>query len=239
MKKFFCLFIAIAFITGANAQAIGIGTTTPNPNAILDIFSANKGVLIPRIVDTGSVPNPLEGMIIYNRNTKTPYYHNGQQWVSLGGRLPFGMTTNTDRITYQFSGAGFSATEEDVYSLSHGVSNPSSISGGGITPGGSSLSSFSFMKKFDINSKQVNLSSILGTLLASIEIKIYSSNSSVPYLSYRFQGVIIESYQMSGSAGGDVMIESVSVAFTNYGFKDWVNNIEFGYNVATKTITSY
>ncbi len=87
MKKLLYLFIALSSFVTANSQSVGIGTTAPNTNAILDIFSNNKGVLIPRITDTGTVPNPLEGMIIYNKNTKTPYYHNGQQWVSLGGRL--------------------------------------------------------------------------------------------------------------------------------------------------------
>lgn len=240
MKKLFCLLIVLASIAGANAQTVGIGTTTPNTNAILDIFSANKGVLIPRIVDTGTVPNPLEGMIIYNRNTKTPYYHNGQQWVSLGGRLPGGMNApGTDRITYQVSGAGFSGTEEEILSASQGASNPTSIGGGGITPGGSSLSSFNLMKLMDLNSVNLNMATVVGTKYQSIEIKFYAANELAPYMSYRFQNVIFESYQISGSAGGGPVVESVSIAFENYGFKDWEHNVEFGYNVVSKTITAY
>ena len=30
-------------------QNVGIGTTTPNANAILDLSSSNKGLLIPRL----------------------------------------------------------------------------------------------------------------------------------------------------------------------------------------------
>jgi type VI protein secretion system component Hcp len=238
MKKLYYLMIAMALMISAKAQ-VGIGTTAPNSNAVLDIFSPSKGVLIPRIVDTGTVTSPLEGMIIYNKHTKTPYYHDGKQWLSLGGRLPSTMTSNTDRITYQVTAPGFSGAEEDVYSLSHGVSSPVSIGIGGTTVGTASLSSFNFMKKFDINSKSMKLASIQGTKLTSIEFKVYASGSLVPYLSYRYKNAYVESYQLSGSAGGDVLVESVSIAFENYGFKDWVNNLEFGYNVATKTLTAY
>ncbi len=241
MKKLFCLLISLASIAGANAQTVGIGTTTPNTNAILDIFSANKGVLIPRIVDTGTVPNPLEGMIIYNRNTKTPYYHNGQQWVSLGGRLPGGVNgPGTDRITYTICGPGWSCTELEILSFSQGASNPVTIGGGGITPGNPSLSSFNFMKVMDINSNSLNLYTIVGTKFPSIEIKFYATGQMSPFISYRLQNIIFESYQVSGTGGSNSpLIESFSVMFENYGFKDWENNKEFGYNVITKTVTAY
>ena len=88
----------VCFVTG-KAQTVGIGTPTPDSNAVLDIYSTNKGLLIPRILDTAMVAKPMEGLIIYNKNTRTPYYFDGRQWLSLGGRLPSGMNTSTDKIT--------------------------------------------------------------------------------------------------------------------------------------------
>lgn len=82
MKKLIYLIMAMACIAFADAQTVGIGTTTPNNNSVLDIFSTNKGFLIPRINDTLNVSNPLEGMMIYNKNIKAPYFHNGNQWLS-------------------------------------------------------------------------------------------------------------------------------------------------------------
>ena len=228
----------MACIASTHAQ-VGVGTTTPNSNAVLDIFSSNKGVLIPRILDTATVANPMEGLIIYNKNTKSPYYYNGSQWLSLGGRLPNAMGTTTDKITYQVTGSGFSTAEMEMLSLSHGASNPTTISGGQlITTGPSSLSSFNLAKEMDINSKSFNLATVLGTKFASSEFKLYASGATVPYASYRYKDVIFESYQASGSAGSS-LIESISVAFENYGFKDWVNNQEFGYNLITRSITAY
>lgn len=77
-----------------NAQSIGIGTTTPNGNSMLDISSSNKGLLIPRVALTSTnSPFPLgafvAGMMVYNTatagtppNNVTPgfYLCNGVQW---------------------------------------------------------------------------------------------------------------------------------------------------------------
>jgi hypothetical protein len=35
------------------------GTTTPNNSAIVDITTASKGLLLPRLADTASVANPV------------------------------------------------------------------------------------------------------------------------------------------------------------------------------------
>lgn len=50
---------------------IGIGTTSPNASAILDINATNKGILIPRVELTGkkdqaTIPSPAEGLMVYN-----------------------------------------------------------------------------------------------------------------------------------------------------------------------------
>jgi len=48
----------------------GINTTNPDPNAVLDITSTVKGVLIPRLtgsqVSTLAGNSPVEGMLVYN-----------------------------------------------------------------------------------------------------------------------------------------------------------------------------
>lgn len=75
---------------------IGIGTSSPNANAMLDVTSTNKGVLFPRValISTNSA-SPLSahvaGMTVYNTATNTsvasnpvypgPYYNDGTQWL--------------------------------------------------------------------------------------------------------------------------------------------------------------
>lgn len=57
----------------ANAQNVGIGTPTPNPRAILDLSSANKGFLLPRVLLTGAtdnttIPNAPYGLMVINQS---------------------------------------------------------------------------------------------------------------------------------------------------------------------------
>lgn len=56
------------------SQNVGIGTKTPNASAVLDISSANKGVLFPNVAlvsisDATTVLNPATGLVLYNMGT--------------------------------------------------------------------------------------------------------------------------------------------------------------------------
>jgi hypothetical protein len=64
---------------------VGIGTTTPDNSAILDISSLNRGVLIPRMATAAmlGVPSPSNGLIIYNTDSLCYCYWNTSAWVSL------------------------------------------------------------------------------------------------------------------------------------------------------------
>ena len=51
-------------------QNVGIGTTTPNSNAILDIRSSNKGVVFPSLTSAqrNAILNPPDGLHIFNKD---------------------------------------------------------------------------------------------------------------------------------------------------------------------------
>jgi hypothetical protein len=51
--------------------------------------------------------------------------------------------------------------------------------------------------------------------------------------------ILISSFQFSVAANGGMIIENVSMKFDNYGFKDWVNSLEFGYSTIAHAVTSY
>jgi hypothetical protein len=96
MKKLVTLFLLITFY--AEAQT-GIGTTTPDASAKLDVSSSNKGFLPPRVALTATnsaspVTNPANGLMVFNTVTagSSPfqvvpgyYYWDavGLKWVSL------------------------------------------------------------------------------------------------------------------------------------------------------------
>lgn len=75
-----------------NAQT-GIGTTTPDASAKLDVSATNKGFLPPRVTltsgtDVATIPNPAIGLLVYNNGNNTGlaagyYYWNGAVWTTI------------------------------------------------------------------------------------------------------------------------------------------------------------
>ena len=62
---------------------VGIGTTAPNSNAILDLSATNKAILLPRLANKANISSPVDGMVIYDTG-KHCYrgYANGA-WVNI------------------------------------------------------------------------------------------------------------------------------------------------------------
>jgi hypothetical protein len=69
MKKITTLLVAVLF-TATTFTQVGIGTTTPNTSASLDITSTTKGLLIPRItaIERDAINSPAQGLIIFCTN---------------------------------------------------------------------------------------------------------------------------------------------------------------------------
>jgi hypothetical protein len=104
MKHVFVLIFYFFFsITIASAQT-GIGTTTPNASAKLDVNSIDKGFLPPRVALTATnvfapitgTSSAASGLLVYNTQTSGSipnnvvpgyYYWNGSSWVQITGGL--------------------------------------------------------------------------------------------------------------------------------------------------------
>lgn len=65
-------------------NSIGIGTRSPNPSALLDLYSLNKGVLLPRLsqVQRDAIPAPSAGLAIYNTTENCVNFYEGTKWRS-------------------------------------------------------------------------------------------------------------------------------------------------------------
>ncbi len=81
----FTIILGITLVSFSTSFAqVGIGTTSPNNAAELDINSSTKGVLFPRMTNAQmtAVTSPASGLQIYNTDANCMYFYNGQQWVS-------------------------------------------------------------------------------------------------------------------------------------------------------------
>ena len=78
----------------------GIGTTTPNASAKLEVYATNKGFLPPRVTltsttDATTIASPAVGLLVYNNGSSGLqagyYYWNGTGWTTIVvafGNLP-------------------------------------------------------------------------------------------------------------------------------------------------------
>ncbi|MEC8628146.1 MAG: hypothetical protein VXY37_07080, partial [Bacteroidota bacterium] len=70
------------------AQNIGIGTTSPDSSAKLDISGTDGGILIPRMsgVQRDSIESPATGLLIFQIDgTSGFYFYDGTAWTLLSG----------------------------------------------------------------------------------------------------------------------------------------------------------
>lgn len=89
MKRLFILLFTVSAVNAVFAQSVGIGTTTPNNSAQLDITSPfnNKGILIPRMTTAqrNAIPSPAPGLIVYDTDFNDFFYMNTafSGWIRL------------------------------------------------------------------------------------------------------------------------------------------------------------
>jgi hypothetical protein len=194
MKNYilFPIFVALAFAT--NAQNVGIGTSSPN--ALLDVYATNNGILIPRIALTGTgsaspLTSPTTSTLVYNTATVsnvTPgfYYWNGSAWVrvidngSLSGATTVSNTSSANTLSTTVNGVT-GATVPMVNSISNtSGTNSLSTTVNGVTGTGAPI----------INSNALSLSgtTVTSTVngiasnaldISSVDNNIYNSNGTL------------------------------------------------------------
>ena len=72
---------------------VGIAVNVPHPSSVLEVFSEDKGVLIPSVAllscsDTSTIPNPATSLLVYNTNASPSLgvgfvFFDGAEWRSI------------------------------------------------------------------------------------------------------------------------------------------------------------
>jgi hypothetical protein len=88
MKKFFVAFIFTCSVIYCKAQ-IGLGVTTPHPNAYFQVNSTNRGVLLPRMNALQRIaiaPSATaNGLIVFDIDSTAYMFWTGSAWKKIGG----------------------------------------------------------------------------------------------------------------------------------------------------------
>ena len=208
MKQIFTL-LAVVLLTVTTFAQVGIGTTTPEASAALDITSTTKGLLIPRMtnVQRQAISNPVAGLMVYVTDFVggTFLFYNGTDWKELsltqartapGDPTITGVASGDEQVTVSFtapsSNGGSAITSYTATSSPGGLTGTVAQSGDGtiIVTGLTNGTGYTFT---------VTATNTIGTSAAS------AASSSLTPLGAPSSPTI------TGVASGD---EQVAVSFT-------------------------
>jgi len=114
LSCFLTMLLICGFLSTATAQ-VGIGTTSPNSDALLDVDASVNvgGLLLPRVslANTSSfapLSAHVQGMSVYNIATAGDvrpgqYYNDGTKWIRMEGSDPVDSVTLTSNTTISSS----------------------------------------------------------------------------------------------------------------------------------------
>lgn len=95
---------------------VGVGTTAPDPSAVLDVSGTSAGLLAPRMTqaERNAIPNPATGLIVYQTdNTPGLYWNSGTpgtpSW-GLVGNVAWNLTGNAGTL----DGTHFIGTTDNI-----------------------------------------------------------------------------------------------------------------------------
>ena len=108
------LFPVLLLLTATNLSAqvsVNQDNSAPDPSAMLDVKSTDKGILIPRMnaAQRSGINDPADGLLVFDNSTNSFWYFNGAGWIEL--------TTGTDNQTLDLSGTTLSISNGNNVSL--------------------------------------------------------------------------------------------------------------------------
>jgi hypothetical protein len=127
LKTLTVIFIITCCNICLNSQSVGISDdgSSPEASAMLDVKSADKGLLIPR-ADTSAITSPATGLMLFQPSDNRFYYYNGTTWITFNGRLfdadndtgiDVEQTTDDDKIRMFVEGDELLRLERNNYNV--------------------------------------------------------------------------------------------------------------------------
>ena len=117
-----------SIVLGNGSANVGVGTTTPNSTAVLDLTSTSQGILVPRMSTTNrtSISSPATGLMVYDNTLNNFYYYNGSAWTAIGSATSPWTTSGTNIQNSNSGNVGIGKAPKHGMDVSNGINSDSS-----------------------------------------------------------------------------------------------------------------
>ena len=139
MKAISTIIIIFFCLSGTWVSAqVGIGTTTPNSSAVLDLSSSSKGLLIPRMtsVQRIAIVSPSTGLLVFDNDSNSFFYYTGSVWKSISGSSSsssyWGRSGSSTILANSGDNVGIGKTPKHGFDVNKGINTDSSYLIGGV-----------------------------------------------------------------------------------------------------------
>lgn len=107
MKQLFIIFLLATGLNAWSQVAINTDGSNPDPSAILDVKSTDRGILVPRMTTAqrSAIASPASGLLVFDSDTQSFWFYSAGSWLEL-----------TDQSSQQWipSGSSISYTSGNV-----------------------------------------------------------------------------------------------------------------------------
>jgi trimeric autotransporter adhesin len=165
--------ICLFHFNTASAQSIAINAdgSAPNTNAMLDVKSTTKGLLIPRMTSSQrtAIANTT-GLLIFDTDTKSFWYNDGSAWNNMAAAAGWSLTGNSGTV----NGTNFIGTTDNA-PLNFKINN---LTAGRIEGSGNFNTSFGYQSSISNTTGNGNVAIGFNALYSNT---IGSENSAIGY----------------------------------------------------------
>ena len=232
LQKIALLLLACTCFGRSLAQtSVGIGTTSPQSSAALDVTSTSKGLLPPRMnwSQIQAIASPVAGLTVYDIGAKAIRVYDGTQWTLLAprqgslGDAPGSFSGIPASTPYNISATAIGTDKSVVIAGSFTTPTMSigslTVAGGGVVSG--------FIARLDSNGTALFLKAITSTTAVYIQAVALDPGNNI-YAGGDYSGTadldpsfIVQNVTSLGTNTNDVFIVKLGSAGTFSWGKSW------------------
>ncbi|MBK9359281.1 MAG: tail fiber domain-containing protein [Bacteroidales bacterium] len=107
MRKLIIFFLFVGFSAGAQV-AVNTDGSAPDPSAMLDIKSTNRGMLVPRMTSAQrtTIASPASGLLVFDNDTQSFWFYSAGSWLELTDQSSQQWTPAGSNISYTTGNVG-------------------------------------------------------------------------------------------------------------------------------------